>query len=217
MTTISSAFRAALVALSLAFVAACGGGDESSVPLKTAAEVKAAFEQAPRILKNYFSIEKANDPDTEMEYLQANDREPWHLVVRYKGAVVYDRALFAIYTANGTMADGTDVIVLNEHQSPGDWSGTSVVFVNGVKVPVLQSLPVNFGQYGYFPAAVREIREYGDGWFIIYARISGRGGYYVNRWAMYRTWSGEFIDCGELDSNREPSWGPGLSPVCVRR
>lgn len=189
------------------------------MPLATAVEVKESFDQAPQMLQNYFAQSARERGLVEMEYLQDDDfKDPWHLVIHYKGEVIYDKILWAIYQVHGITSDGTDVIVVTEYESPGSWSGVSVVFVNGEIIPLLQSLPVNFGQRGDSPAAVREIREYQDGWFIIYATLRARGDYDARRWAMYHPGSKEFVDCGELNSNRDPtSWGPSASPLCVLR
>lgn len=206
----------------LSLLAACGGGgdDELSVPLATAVDVKVAFDTAPQLVNNYSVQTSAERGNVEMVYLdQSTSNDPYHLIVRYKSTTIYDKAIWGIYSLHGIASDGTDMILLSEYSSPGSWSGESVVFINGEKVPAIQFLPVRFSGKDYpatdYPAAVRDIREYRDGWLIIFATIYARGGYYVNRWAMYRPRSGEFVDCGELDSEREPSWGPSVSMACV--
>lgn len=214
-------FARIFTVLSVALLAACGGDGEGMSLPATATEVKFAFDRAPVIFENYFfevaTYGRASDPDTVMEWHQTSDKDPYRLVIRYKGSTIYDKTLWAIYQIHGTTTDGTNLIIVTEYPSPGGISGESVVFLNGAKVPVLQSLPVDFGQYGHFPAAVREIREYREGWLIIFATLRSRGDYYVNRWAMYHPVTREFIDCGELDSNRDSSWGPSSSSTCVRR
>ena len=88
-----------LVALAIAIsLTACGGtSDEPAVPFTTAAEVQAAFAQAPRLLNNYFHQTDEERGMVTMEYLHADDlRDSWHLVIRYKGQKIYDRTLWAI-------------------------------------------------------------------------------------------------------------------------
>lgn len=202
-------------------LAACGGGGDAGdepLPLANATEVKAAFDQAPRILENYFSQSAVDRGNVEMIYLEPSGlNDPWHLVVTYKKNKIYDNTMWAIYNRHGIAKDGTDVVLLSEYTSPGDWSGSSVVFIDGEKAPSFQSLPADFGQYGNIPATIRDVREHKDGWLIIQAVLAGRGGFYINRWAMYRPSTKEFIDCGEFESNRHSDWGPPASPVCVRK
>ncbi len=205
-----------LALVSALLIAACGGGD--SVPLDNAAEVKTTFDAAPSRLQSWYSQSKEERGDVQMMLYPVDLflPEPFHLVVSYRGRIIYDEQRWLITERHAVMSDGTDVVVVSEHVSAGDWSGSSIVFINGEKITRLQSLPVPISGQDY-PAAVRDIREYRDGWIMLVASLNGRGGYYVYRWAMYHPKTGEFVDCGEYGSNREPSWGPPMSSICRQR
>lgn len=215
-------FARLAVLFAATLIAACGGSDEPEVPFATATDVKAAYDAAPQIMSDYFSGRGTKNPLVYMRYLKqgepGNFREPWHFVIQYGDKVIYDNAVTFPYADHGVAFKGVDLIVVREHSSSPNLPATkSVVFVNGERIQVLESISVNMGASGILPAVVYDVREY-RGWLIIYA---GKGVYNapwrVERWVMYHLESKTFVDCGEYGSNRHPDWGPSAPSVCERR
>jgi len=184
-----SLFSRVSVIVTALFLAACGGSgdDGDTLPLATADEVKVAFDKAPRILPSV-GVQVGPPPRFMTD----------------PNSVEY----------RGVTSAGVPIVL--KIVSTYRLAATSTVLVGWVFPPEIQMLPVSYTGYPDEPVAVRDIREYRDGWLIIYAAW-GTYGLSINRWAMYRPITKEFIDCGELGSNREPSWGPPASSVCVRK
>ncbi len=222
MTTIYSAFRIALTMLCLSLLAACGGGDENSVPLSTAEEVKMAFDKLPVILGDYgYTMpDEASTADVQMRSIYDPLNKRWDAVVTFRGVILQK----VHGNPNGDYTPGVSLMwggssygiitIVTEYTPAQDWSGSSRVFLDDREIESLRYIRTNLGE-GH-DAAVREIREYHDGWFIVRATFQGDKGS-IQRWVMYQPVTQELIDCGEYGSNREPSWGPSLSPACLRR
>lgn len=209
--------RTSLLALLSAFLfIACGGGDDA--PLPTATEVKAVYDAAPPVLQSWYSQPASARGEVVMTQYRPDFSlsQPFRLVVAYKGKTIYDERRWLITERHAIMSDGTDVTIVTAYDEPSvSISGVSAVFINGEKIAKLQSLPVRItGQDR--SAAVRDIREWRDGWLLIYASYSAQNGS-ISRWAMYHPKTGDFVDCGELGSNRWPDWGPSVSSVCQYR
>lgn len=197
-------------------VAACGGGDDT--PLPTAVEVKAAYDAAPPVLQSWYAQPASARGDVVMTQYRPDFTltQPFRLVVSYQNRTIYDERRWFITDRHAIMSDGTDVLLVTAYDEPSvSISGTSVVFINGEKLAKLQSLPVRItGQDR--SAAVRDIREWRDGWLLIYASYSAQQGL-IGRWAMYHPKTGEFVDCGEFGSSRWPDWGPSAPDICLYR
>lgn len=208
--------RTSLLALLSAFLLiACGGGDDT--PLSTAAEVKTAYDAAPSVLESWHAQSKEEQGDVVMMQYRPDFtlQEPFRLVVFYQGRTIYDERRWLIGQGHMIMSDGTDVVLINEYAGSRD-SGNSVVLINSQRPTAIQSLPVQVPGQDYV-AAVRDIREWRDGWLIISASYIAPWGSTINRWVMYHPKKQEFVDCGELGSNRHPDWGPAASPICRYR
>lgn len=188
MTTIYSAFRAALAALCLAFLAACGGGDDgAAIPFATAAGVKAAFLDSRHILpevgKRVSPVSTGMMDPSEFEFQGTTSMGV--------PVVLTLRSIYRVQTA-------------------------SKVLVGGTLVPELQQIMAHIDGQDYL-TPVLDIREYG-GWLLIYASNRAYSmDWRVERWLMYHPETKQFIDCGEVDSLRPASWGPAVSDLCVQR
>lgn len=186
MTTTFPGFRATLAIFGLVILAACGGGDESTIPFSTATEVKAAFLDSrpilPEVGKRVGPVSTGMMDPSEFEFQGTTSTGvPVVLTLRF---------IYRVQTA-------------------------SKVLVGGTLVPELQQIMAHIDGQDYL-TPVLDIREYGGWLLIYASNRAYSMDWRVERWVMYHPETKQFVDCGEIDSIRPSSWGAAVSSLCVQ-
>lgn len=210
LPSFAAAFPIFAILVLAAALSGCGGGGEEY----DAADARADYRRSPELLGDWFAQSSAERGRIEMAYGLPSDGRLslyiWHAKRR-----VYEGTGVSITGSHGITSYGHDVVLVREVSQPGDPTVTSTVLINGAKIPRIQSLVAPLADYSVVVPIV-DIRERLDGGLTLSAELVV-GQYTIRRWAIYWPLDGSLVDCGELDSVRDPSWGPGMSSECLRR